>query len=953
MDGKLLIIDGHSMAYRAFYAMRSGNFQTSTGQDTSAVFGFIRMLTKILKDENPTRVAVAFDVSRHSFRTDKYPEYKGTRDETPPEFHGQVDLIDAFLEAMGICRLRKENIEADDILATLAHTASQQGLDVVVASGDRDAFQMANEHVTILYPGQSMSDLRRMTPEAIEEKYGVPPQRYPELAALVGETADNLPGVPGVGPKTAATWINRFDGLENVLARADEIGGKRGTDLRAHIDDVRRNRSLNRLLTDVDLGITLDDLYRRPTEHSEAMSLCDSLEFGPGTRREIVSVASIALNPSAPDALVNSGGSAADEGGAEESLILDDVEIIRADANTNVQQVLATFEAETSVGIWCEGVANPPLPDLEHLAIASGMKVLLIDAREVSTEQTAQCTQWLAHLTRPLIAHDLKTLVHMMRAWDVETLPVTFDVALGAYLLRPEQRSYAIDDLAEQYLGVHITALEEEESGQQMLDLDGESEEKQAAARRQMAQRAAVLPYVADALRRAMNDDERTLLDDVEQPVARMLERMEHVGIAIDSAELDLQRQELSKAVEGAAQRAYDAIGHTVNLSSPKQLQQVLFDELDMPRTKKTKTGYTTNAEALETLFAKTRHPFLEHLLTHRDRIKLSQMTQSLHSAIADDGRIHTTFSQIATATGRLASSEPNLQNIPARTPDGMRIRHAFVAGEGWQSLMSVDYSQIEMRIMAHLSNDEGLIDAFNSGEDLHRTMASMVFDTPVDQVTSEQRSRIKATSYGLAYGLSSYGLSAQLGIGVPEAAELRERYFERFGGVRDYLDGIVEQAQKDGFTQTMFGRRRYLPDLTSDNRQRREIAKRAALNAPIQGSAADIIKIAMVGVDSALRDEKLRSRILLQIHDELILEIAEGEAVHVEELVRENMAYPPLPHGLQTARAPQSDDDGDVEPTGQEESTDHTRAEHPVLALRVPLDVAVGIGHSWKEAAH
>ena len=490
---------------------------------------------------------------------------------------------------------------------------------------------------------------------------------------------------------------------------------------------------------------------------------------------------------------------------------------------------------------------------------------------------------------------------------------------LAAYLAHPDQRSHKLEDVLSRLLGVTIE--EEAADSDALFDL-GEIGVGPSAAQVRAGRLAAALHPLTDKLRRALDESgETALLTDMEMPLSRLLAQMETTGIAADTRVLDDLSAELGADVDAARQGAWSAAGREVNLSSPKQLQEILFDHFGLPKTKKTKTGYTTNADALADLWAKTEasggagHDFLGFLLTHRDRIKLKQMVDSLSATVASDGRIHSTFSQVAAATGRLASSDPNLQNIPARSADGMRIRGAFVPGVGFESLMSADYSQIEMRLMAHLSGDEALIEAFNSGEDLHRTMASMVFGTPVAEVSGEERSRIKATSYGLAYGLSSYGLAAQLGIPVPEAAALRDRYFERFGKVRDYLEGLVAQARADGYTQTMFGRRRYLPDLRSSNRQRREMAERAALNAPIQGSAADIVKIAMMDVATALSEANLTSRLLVQIHDELLLEIAPGEEETVEALVREKMASP--------------------------------------VMLSVPLDVAVGIGASWQLAAH
>ena len=902
MSDTVLIIDGHSMAFRAFYALPPDNFVTATGQHTNAVYGFVSMLTRLLETERPTRVAVAFDVSRHSFRTEEYPDYKGTRDATPEEFKGQVELIREVLDAMGIVSLSREGFEADDILATLAYRAGHEGATVLVVSGDRDSFQTVTENVTVLYPGTGPGDLRRMTPEAVEAKYGVPPHRYPEIAAIVGETSDNLPGVPGVGPKTAAQWINKYDGLDNLLARADEIGGKRGAALREHMDDVVRNRRLNRLLTDMDLEVGPADLARRATDVAAIDRLFDSLEFG-RLRVKVREVSGIGMGESATVEAVDATASEAR------------VEVRLADASCDIA---AWANAHPVLALLVEGDMRPTRGEVTRIILAGTDDALMIDPTELSPAQEGALAEVLAQASS-LITHDAKGARHALAARGWTLGDVAFDTMLAAYLAHPDQRSHKLEDVLSRLLGVTI---EEEASDSDALFDLGEIGAGPSAAQVRAGRLAAALQPLTDKLRRALDESgETALLTDMEMPLSRLLAQMETTGIAADTRVLDDLSAELGADVDAARQGAWSAAGREVNLSSPKQLQEILFDHFGLPKTKKTKTGYTTNADALADLWAKTEasggagHDFLGFLLTHRDRIKLKQMVDSLSATVASDGRIHSTFSQVAAATGRLASSDPNLQNIPARSADGMRIRGAFVPGVGFESLMSADYSQIEMRLMAHLSGDEALIEAFNSGEDLHRTMASMVFGTPVAEVSGEERSRIKATSYGLAYGLSSYGLAAQLGIPVPEAAALRDRYFERFGKVRDYLEGLVAQARADGYTQTMFGRRRYLPDLRSSNRQRREMAERAALNAPIQGSAADIVKIAMMNVVDALSEAGLKSRILVQIHDELLLEVAPREAAVLEAIVRDKMATP--------------------------------------VELSVPLDVAVGIGASWQLAAH
>ena len=894
MKETLLVIDGHSMAFRAFYALPVENFVTAQGQHTNAVFGFASMLIKILEKYQPSHIAVAFDVSRHSFRTDEYPEYKGTRDATPVEFKGQIELIRDLLAAMGIRSLSREGFEADDFLATLAHRGTQADMRVFVVSGDRDSFQTVTDTVTVLYPGLTPGDLRERTPERIEDKYGVPPYRYPEIAALVGEASDNLPGVPGVGPKTAAQWINRFGGLDNLLEHADQVTGKRGEALREHVEDVRRNRRLNHLLTDMDLECELDDLRRDVTDRQALAALCDALEFR-SLRSKILAVASIGLGKAEQNE---------EQSVSQSEVATHEVSVTVANDQTKFSQWRQDHPGNLS--LFVDGVLKVNGAEVNTLTFATADEALVIDPTLLTAQQDAELTSLISE--DGLIVYDFKGSIHALRARGWELGDPYCDLLLAAYLVNSEHRGYRLSQLFSRYLGID----EEEKKSETTLFDMGITEERA----HELGVAAGRMHPLAAILMSKLEESEQTrLLEQLELPIARLLAQMEHYGIGVDEEFLRSLSHELASDVESAQRSAWEVLGHEVNLSSPKQLQTVLFDELNLPKTKKTKTGYTTNAEALTDLFERTGNEFLRHLLVHRDRIKLNQMVDGLNACIGDDQRIHTTFSQTAAATGRLASSDPNLQNIPARSADGLRIRAGFVARRPYVDLMSADYSQIEMRIMAHLSEDQGLIEAFNSGEDLHRTMAAMVFGIDPADVTPEERSRIKATSYGLAYGLSAYGLSAQLQIPVHEASALRDRYFERFGGVRDYLESLVDQARKDGWTQTICGRRRYLPDLHSSNRTRRDMAERAALNAPIQGSAADIVKMAMLDVQNRLDHSELLSRMLVQIHDELLFEVAPGEEEQLRQLVHDGM--------------------------------------EGVMKLRVPLEVAIGVGQTWKDAAH
>ena len=885
---RLLLIDGHSVAYRAFFALPVENFSTTTGQSTNAVFGFTSMLINVLRDEKPTHVAVAFDVSRQTFRLEQYAEYKGNRSKSPPEFTGQIPLIKEILDALHIQTFEKVGFEADDIIGTLATRAESAGMEVLICTGDRDALQLVTEQTTVLYPRNGVSDLARMTPIAVEEKYAVTPEHYPDIAALVGETSDNLPGVPGVGPKTAAKWINQYGTLDALVADVDNIPGKAGESLREHLDDVLRNRRINALIRDLDLpagpaDLAFDTVWDREAIHT----VFDALEFNALRARLFEAFGEV-------------------EAQAEDGFDLDGTNIEPGAAGAWLDE---HSTPGVRLGLHVQGSWGRGSGDVVALAIASNDAAAWINVDEITTEDDAAIAAWLADAGRPKVLHDVKgpALALAAHGWSLEG--VAADTALSAYVVRPDQRSYDLADLSVRYLKRELRD-DSDVSGQLTLDTDNAGAESGMLRARATLDLAAVLDEEVESI------GGTPLVHDVELPLVATLARMERAGIAIDDEHLISLESEFAKRAADAASEAYAAIGgQEINLGSPKQLQVVLFDELGMPKTKRTKTGYTTDAEALQSLYDKTEHPFLQHLLEHRDVTRLRQTVDGLRKSISDDGRIHTTYAQTIAATGRLSSNDPNLQNIPIRTASGRRIREAFCVGAGYETLLTADYSQIEMRIMAHLSEDADLIAAFKSGEDFHTVTASKVFALPAEEINVELRARIKAMNYGLAYGLSSYGLSQQLGISTGEAQGLMDDYFSRFGGVRDYLRGLVDEARQTGFTETILGRRRYLPDLVSDNRQRREMAERMALNAPIQGSAADIIKVAMLNVERAIDAAGLSSRMLLQVHDELVFEVATGELEQLEQLVREQMAS--------------------------------------AADMSVPLDVSVGIGKTWHEAGH
>ena len=888
----LMLLDGNSLAYRAFYALPAENFKTKSGLTTNAVYGFTAMLINLMRDEAPTHIAAAFDVSRQTFRSERFPEYKATRSATPDEFRGQIDITKEVLNALGITALAEPGFEADDIIATLATQGDAAGYRVLVVTGDRDALQLVNSDITVLYPIKGVSTLTRYTPDAVVEKYGLTPEQYPDFAALRGDPSDNLPGIPGVGEKTAAKWIVEYGSLQGLVDNVDTVRGKVGDSLRENLSTVMLNRDLTHLVRDVPLAQTPDTLGLLPWDRDKIHQLFDDLEFRVLRDRLFETLAT--AEPEVEDGFDVRGGA--------------------LEPGTVAAWLAEHVSGTTRSGLAVVGTHAAYDGDATALAIAAADgEGAFIDTATLTPDDEAALAAWLADENKPKALHEAKAAMHDLAGRGWRLAGVTSDIALAAYLVRPGQRSFSLDDLSVRYLKRELRAEEPEQQQLSLLD-DTDGVDEQGV--QTLILRARAVTDLADALDVELAAMESSaLLSDMELPVQVVLAALETRGIAVDIGKLEELQSEFGDQIRDAAQAAYAVIGKEINLGSPKQLQVVLFDELEMPKTKKTKTGYTTDADALQTLFDKTAHPFLEHLLAHRDVTRLKVTVDGLLKSTAADGRIHTTFNQTIAATGRLSSTDPNLQNIPVRTEAGRRIRDAFCVGDGYPELMTADYSQIEMRIMAHLSKDSGLIEAFRTGEDLHSFVGSRAFGVPIDEVTAELRRRVKAMSYGLAYGLSAYGLAAQLKISTEEAKEQMDSYFARFGGVRDYLESVVEQARKDGFTSTVLGRRRYLPELDSSNRQLREAAERAALNAPIQGSAADIIKVAMINVDKAITAAGLESRMLLQVHDELLFEVAPGERDALEDLVRAKMgsAYP----------------------------------------LDVPLEVSVGYGRSWDAAAH
>ncbi len=942
----LLVVDGHSLAFRAFFALPVDNFSTSSGQATNAVWGFATMLAQVIDAEKPDHLGVAFDVKGGTFRNEMLPQYKGTREAAPEELLTQLPLIQRMLTALGVTYIEKPGFEGDDVIATLATMGDKAGYHTLVLSGDRDAFQLVDDNVTVLYPGHHFRDLKHMTPQSIVDKYKVTPAQYPDLAALRGETADNIPGVPGVGDGFAAKWINQFGSLDGICEHADEIGGKKGESLRANIDQVKLNRKVNALVRDVDLGVDIEDLTFGTVDVAQIDALFKELEFGPRTKSRVLKTFNTGAKASNTSGAGESTNNEQNEQDSSLDLNLPEPTSITAPeqfdewvkahrVEVKVPGEIADFTVSDygdgsqrhaicgdavghawTVAAW--GDERPGRATAQAIAVATATSAAIVPLPITDTLR-AQLARFLKSEHSRTIVHGYKELLHLLGAVDLDMDLPMFDTKLAGYLAQPDFHADSLKQAAEHFLDIHFT--ETEQPSQGTLDFDDDQVEEDPNEHR--LRDLDIIRSLAVTLGPIIDEREQCwLMRAIELPVSRVLHGMEHTGAKVDSVRLVSMRDQFAAEARQAQEMAWEYAGTEINLQSPKQLQKVLFEDMGLKPTKRTKSGsYTTNAAALQDLYVKSvdnerANGFLGALLRHREINKLKQIVQTLIDATnTSDERIHTTFEQTVAATGRLSSVDPNLQNIPNRNAAGREIRGVFVPGEGYEALMSCDYSQVELRIMADLSDDEALIEAFRSGADFHKYVASMVYKLPVDQITGDQRSHVKAMSYGLAYGLSTYGLAQQLKIAPREAEALKNRYFDTFGKVHDYLESLVANAREKGYTETIFGRRRYFPALHSTNRVAREAAERAALNAPIQGSAADIMKIAMIRAEQTLAEAHVKSRIILQIHDELVVEIAPGEGDQVTELVRNAM-------------------------------------EHAV-DLAVPLDVSCGIGSDWQLAAH
>ena len=841
----LALIDGNSIAYRAFYALPD-DLATKSGQITNAVFGFTRMLIRLIKDQHPEGVAVAWDVSRETFRTVSYPDYKANRSKAPDHFRSQLPLIDEVLQALHIIQLREEGYEADDIIATLTKQAVDGGWDVLIVTGDRDAFQLVGGPVKVLYTRRGISDTVLADQAWVEERYGISPSQYVEYAALRGDTSDNLPGVPGVGEKTASRLISEYGSIDGVFRAIDEHTPKLRENLSTSREQVFLNRELMGLVDDLKIGHDMAEFATREWDKATVKDLFDSLEFH-------------TMWSDLEEALPSTGG-------ATEMLEVESQLVTTAD---RVAAVAA--HDELVVGLVNDG--GEPY----GLAISTGPGTSAV----VPFEAAGPVLDRISAGGIAVSGHDLKELARALLEMGHDLANPAMDTALASYIINPSQRTYGLEELAERILGLELVSPDDEDTAGMLPFAQGPDLELEG--RRVEAVRRLVEHLDAELAER----EELELFQQYEMPLIPVLARMEHAGIGVDREYLEGMGSNLRVKIAELELEIHKAAGVAFNVNSTDQLREILFDQLELPVLKKTSTGKpSTDASVLR----KLDHPVVDALLEYRELEKLrSTYVDGYLPLVAADGRIHTRFNQMAATTGRLSSDSPNLQNIPVRSESGMTIRRAFVAGEGAEFLVA-DYSQIELRVLAHMSGDPFLIEAFQEGLDIHTATAARVWDTPPEEVSSEQRRTAKMINFGLLYGMEAFGLADRLGISRDEARDHIDAYFSQFQKVNEYMSSVVTLARNQGYTTTLFGRRRYLPELKSDNFRIRQMGERMALNAPVQGTAADIIKKAMIDLDAALRDEKLATTLLLQIHDELILEVPEEEKLVAEKLVVETM---------------------------------------------------------------
>jgi len=872
-----MIIDGNSLTYRAFFALPA-DMATASGQVTNAVFGFTSMLINLLRDHRPDGIAVAFDRPEPTFRHEAVSTYKANRAETPDLLRQQIGLVREVIETLGIPILELAGFEADDILATLATTAAADGRDVLVVTGDRDSYQLvADPHIRVLYNRRGVSDYALYDEAGIAERTGVPPELYVQYAALRGDPSDNLDGVAGVGEKTAAKLIMKYGGIDGLFDDVASQTPKLRENLTAARDRVRQNVDVMTLVRDVPLEVRHDELRFGERDPDAIRRLFDFLEFRTLFERLTEALGLLDEEPPPPT----------------DHAVLEPT-VRRLETPGEAVEALGTLGSATGAGpLAIAGAWEGPSRKREPLGIALVEDAALADVVWLPFELVADpavATALAALVSAPadggraVVGHDVKPLARHLAERGVDLASLQLDTRIAAYLIDPAEARYLLEELVPRYTEFELAA-ESEAAAAGQLDFDGAGADASASAAHRAASEALGAHHLATALAAKLDADGlRALHDEVEVPLVGVLARMERLGVAVDRDELEALNNTLGAEASQLTKCIWDDAGHEFNVNSTPQLREVLYDELGLAPQKKTKTGYSTDAATLEKLLGE--HPIIEHLLRYREVEKLrSTYGDGLLAEVAADGRIHATFNQTVARTGRLSSEDPNLHNIPVRSELGREFRKAFVAGDGYE-LCIADYNQIELRCIAHLALDPGLIEAFEARQDIHNATASRVFGVAPQDVSLDMRSKAKMVSYGLAYGMEAYGLGQRLNIPTSEAAEILDAYFVAFPAVKEYMERTVVEARKNGYTETLMGRRRYIPELTSSNWRIRQAGERQAMNAGIQGLAADIFKVALVRLDRALTERKAASRLILQVHDEVILEVPPTEHDLAAELV-------------------------------------------------------------------
>ncbi|MNK21601.1 DNA polymerase I [compost metagenome] len=862
---KLILIDGNSIIYRAFFAMPP--LTNSSGMHTNAVYGFTNMLLRLIQEEQPTHIMVAFDAGKETFRHEGYQEYKGGREKTPPELSEQFPLLKELLDSFGITRFELKGYEADDIIGTVSRQADESGRQVIVVTGDKDMLQLVSENVKVSLTRKGVSEVEPYGVEEIQERYGLTPAQIVDLKGLMGDTSDNIPGVPGIGEKTALKLLHQFGSVEEVLARTDELKGKQKENLINHAEDARMSKRLATIFREVPLEHLWDDMVFGGLQEEKAAPMLRKLEF-----KSLIERLSFTAGPNSGEGNTNQAQEAepiqvtvVDEAGIEALRAkLGDIEVLHVETNGD----------------------NPHHADIIGLILSSKENHYYIPFELLKQPAGEPIRQWLADAKAPKKGYDLHRIDLALHWQGIVFEGAAFDIQLAAYLLDPTESNQTLSGLASKY-ELSFLAPDDEVFGKGAKYKVPDTEVLSLHLAHKAAAAQKIIPLQEQELEK---NEMNRLFFELEMPLSRILADMEKQGIAVNREDLQELGKEFETQIRRLVQHIYELAGTEFNINSPKQLGEILFDKLGLPVIKKTKTGYSTDAEVLEKLAP--YHDIVQSILEYRQLAKLqSTYVEGLLKEIRPEtGKVHTYYRQTIAATGRLSSQYPNLQNIPIRMEEGRKIRKVFVPSEpGWH-ILAADYSQIELRVLADISGDERLKEAFVNDMDIHTKTASDVFGVPAEQVDSNMRRSAKAVNFGIVYGISDYGLSQNLNITRKEAAKFIDQYFEVFQGVRKYMDDIVKEAKRDGYVKTLLERRRYLPEINASNFNLRSFAERTAMNTPIQGTAADIIKLAMVLMNDTLREHKLKSRMLLQVHDELVFEVPEDELEIMTKLVPETM---------------------------------------------------------------